>query len=240
MTTPAPDGEQHQRRSACGACSRSAEPEAVLHQLVHPERQLQRVAPSPSAIAGTTRRCPGRGPGIVASAGAPSGAHIIRPCHPCHPCRPCRRRRRPAWPAFFSGLSATSTSVVSTSAAIDAAFCECGPGDLGRVDDARLHQVLVLAGGGVEADGAGLPLDLLHHRRNPRRPALSAMSRAGASRAVHTMLAPVASSPLSACDHVGDGRTAAQQRGAATGDDAFLDGGAGRRRARPRCGASSP
>src|SRR4029450_3104777 len=33
--------------------------------------------------------------------------------------------------------------------------------DLGRVDYAGLHEVLELPGGGVEADAAGLPLDLL-------------------------------------------------------------------------------
>ena len=38
-------------------------------------------------------------------------------------------------------------------------------GHLGRVDDAGLEQVDELAGGGVEADGAGLALDLLHDDR---------------------------------------------------------------------------
>ena len=57
------------------------------------------------------------------------------------------------------------------------------PGDLGRVDDAGLDQVLELAGGGVEADGAGLAARPARTTTAPSRPALSAMSRAGASSA---------------------------------------------------------
>ena len=65
--------------------------------------------------------------------------------------------------AASSGLSATSASVVSSRAGDGRRVLQRRAGDLGRVDDAGLEQVLELAGGGVEADRAGLALDLLHH-----------------------------------------------------------------------------
>ena len=66
-------------------------------------------------------------------------------------------------PGSFSGLSATTASVVRNSAAIDAAFCSAERVDLGRVDDAGREHVDVLAGGGVEAVAGFEVADLLHH-----------------------------------------------------------------------------
>ena len=67
--------------------------------------------------------------------------------------RPCRRRASPA-ALFSSGLSAMTASVVRNSAAIDAAFCSAERVTLAASMTPALQQVLVVAGGGVEALGA--------------------------------------------------------------------------------------
>jgi hypothetical protein len=122
-------------------------------------------------------------------------------------------------------LSPTSASVVSRRLAIEARSA-ARPGHLGGVDDAGLDQVLELAGGGVEAGGTGLALRLLDGdvaldagvlgdpvgRRGERLP-----HGAGAGGLVALELQLV------------DRSAGPEQRGAATGDDALLDGRPGRR-----------
>ena len=58
-------------------------------------------------------------------------------------------------------------------------------------------------------------------------PAFSAIQRSGSAAARRTMPTPVASSPVSPSPSTSD-RSGVDQRGAATGDDALLDGRAGR------------
>ena len=61
-----------------------------------------------------------------------------------------------------SGFSTTDASVVSTSAAIEAAFCSADRVTLAGIDDPGLHHVDPLAGGGVEAvPGVALAAELL-------------------------------------------------------------------------------
>ncbi len=120
--------------------------------------------------------------------------------------------------------SVTIVSVVSSRPAIEAAFCSARAHDLGRVDDAGLEHVDVLARERVEAAGRAL---LARPSRRPptRRRRRSRRSGAAAPRrARSTICAPKLSSPwsLSAATRLGR----AQQRDAAAGDDAFLDRGA--------------
>ena len=61
-------------------------------------------------------------------------------------CRPCRRRGAAGAADLGSGSSTTSASVVSSRAAIEAAFCSAVRVTLVGIDDAGLHQVLELAG----------------------------------------------------------------------------------------------
>ena len=61
----------------------------------------------------------------------------------------------PAGAGFFSGLSATTASVVRNRPAIDACVEQRGAGDLHRVVDAGSEHVDVLAGRGVEAVSDG-------------------------------------------------------------------------------------
>ena len=129
---------------------------------------------------------------------------------------------------FFSGLSATSASVVSTRPAIDAAFCSAARVTLAGSMTPGLHQVLELAGGGVEADGAGLPLDLRHDDGaletgvvgdEPGRRLEGLVDGPGTGGLV----------ALEALDQVADGGAGPEQGDAATGDDTLLDGGPGGR-----------
>ena len=76
------------------------------------------------------------------------------------PMPPSRAR---ASPGAFSGLSATTASVVRNSAAMEAAFCSARAGHLGGVDDALGDHVDVLAGGRVEAVARGQAAHLLRH-----------------------------------------------------------------------------
>ena len=131
--------------------------------------------------------------------------------------------------SFFSGLSATVASVVKQKAATEAAFCKRRTGDFGGVDDACLEQVLELAGHGVEADPAFFALGPAGSTTAPSRPALEAIQRIGSSRALLTIVAPVASSPSRRLGQLVDRGPAAQQRQASAGHDAFLDGGFGGR-----------
>src|SRR5262245_55758174 len=99
-----------------------------------------------------------------------------------------------------------------------------GPDHLGGVDDARLHQILVLLGGGVEADGAlAAPYLLDHHRAFLTGvgcdPAQRILERAPHDGDAEALL--VVDLELVEC------RLCAQQRDAAAGHDALLDGGAG-------------
>ena len=57
-------------------------------------------------------------------------------------------------PLSFSGLSATTASVVRNRAAIEAAFCSAERVTLAASMTPMLDEVLVDAGGGVEALGA--------------------------------------------------------------------------------------
>ena len=132
-----------------------------------------------------------------------------------------------AGPAF-SGLSATSASVVSSRPAIDAAFCSAARVTLAGSMTPAFTQVLEVAGGGVEADVAGLALDPLdddralerrRSRRWPGRRLERLARRSGAGGLV----------ALELLDDVGDRGPGPEQGGAAAGDDALLDGGPGGR-----------
>src|SRR3546814_717235 len=101
-------------------------------------------------------------------------------------------------------------------------------GDLGRVDDAGLEQVLELAGGGVEAGRALFALGLLHHDGTFVAGVGGDEPGRGLEGGPHGACAGglVAVELLGHLEHRG---TAAEEGGAATGDDAFLDRRAGRR-----------
>ena len=80
--------------------------------------------------------------------------------------RSAQYKSSPSPPPFLSsffGFSAIRASLVSSRVETLAAFCRARPRHLGRVDDARLHEVLELAGGRVVAH---VPLQL---RRPSRR-----------------------------------------------------------------------
>ena len=99
--------------------------------------------------------------------------------------------------------------------------------DLGRIDDADLDEVLVLFGGGVEAECAFAALDLLDDDR-----AIDArvggnlaqrfLDSATDDRCTDLLIA------LQRLDERVDGNRGANQRHTASGDDAFFDGRAGR------------
>ena len=110
-------------------------------------------------------------------------------------------------------------------------------GDLGRVDDARREQVLVLAGRGVEAvprAGCG-PCPTT---TPASRPALIAICLSGASSATRTMFAPVASSPSSSSFVDVRSRPAAARRHRR--QRCPLRRQPWRCALRPRCGACAP
>ena len=67
----------------------------------------------------------------------------------------------PAGAELFSALSTMTTAVVRNSAAIEAAFCRAERVTPGRVDDASLDQVAVLAGDLVQALARAQVADLL-------------------------------------------------------------------------------
>ena len=151
-----------------------------------------------------------------------------RPCRPCHPCHPCRRHAAGTAGAAGSGLSATSASVVSSRPAIDAAFCSAARVTLaGSMTPALTRS----SNSPVAALRPMVPVSrsTCCTTTAPSRPALSAISRAGASSALHTMRAPVASSPSSFLTTLATAARAAEQGGAAAGDDALLDGRTGGR-----------
>jgi hypothetical protein len=126
----------------------------------------------------------------------------------------------PAGAATFSGLSATTASVVRNRTGDRRGVLQRRAGDLGRVDDACGEHVDVLAGG-VEAlaDGSS---DTLFATTPGSRPALRAICLSGASMATLTMFAPVASSPESSS--FSNAFAGLDERDATTGDDALLDG----------------
>ena len=99
-------------------------------------------------------------------------------------------------------------------------------GHLGGVDDAGLEQVLEHAGGGVEADVAGLALDLLDDDGAFEAGVVGDEPSRGLERRSHGRGAGglVAVERL---DDLGHRRAGAEQGGAATGDHAFLDGRTG-------------
>jgi hypothetical protein len=113
-----------------------------------------------------------------------------------------------------SGLSAMSASVVSEQRRDRRCVLQRRAGDLGRVDDAGLDQVDVLARGGVEADGQAFePATPSRPRRRPSRPAFSAICVSGRLDGdLARCDAPVASSPLEAS--VVERLAAALQQGA--------------------------
>ena len=163
-----------------------------------------------------------------------------RPCRPCRPCRPSPAAA--AAPASaFSGLSATRASVVSSSAAIDAAFCSAERVTLAGSMTPALTRSSISPVDGVEPD------------RSPSRPRPDWTTTAPSSPALIAIHLSGSSSALARrCVHRSPRRLRASRRrpatagaaadegGAATGDDALFDRRAGRGRARPRCGASSP
>ena len=129
----------------------------------------------------------------------------------------------PPPPAFSSfGSSATIASVVSISAGDRRRVLQRDARDLGRVEDAHLDHVAVLAGRGVEAVVALAFDDLVDDHATARRRRCATIWRSGSSIARSTILMPASWSALSplrsstAC-------TRAQQRDAAAGDDAFFD-----------------
>jgi hypothetical protein len=98
-----------------------------------------------------------------------------------------------------------------------------GPGDLGRVDDAGLDEVLELAGGGVEADGAGLALDLLHDDGPFEASVLSDHASGSVEGVVHRASAGGLIA-FEALEGRGDRSAGTHERGATAGDDALFDG----------------
>ena len=140
---------------------------------------------------------------------------------PCRPCRPCRRR---AWPRAFSGLSATTASVVRNSAAIDAAFCSAERVTLAGSMMPAVDHVDVLAGGGVEAVARRRGCATFSTTTPPSRPALTAICL---QRRVERDLARCSRrSPRRRSGRACRTRSCAAwtQRHATTGDDALLDG----------------
>ena len=128
-----------------------------------------------------------------------------------------------------SGLSATRHSVVSTIAAIDAAFCSAARVTLAGSMMPALIRSVDLAGRGVQARSRPRRPRPARTTTEPSRPALLAMWRPGATSASHTVRAPVASSPSSDSTTFATAARARMQGGAATGDHAFLDGRTDRR-----------
>src|SRR5690606_7715552 len=97
--------------------------------------------------------------------------------------------------------------------------------DLGRVDDAGLDQILVLLGRRVEAERALAVADTVEDDRR----LLTRVRRDPAHRVLAGAAHDVDADPLVILDlQLGEGRRRAQQRDAAAGDDALLDGRAGR------------
>ena len=125
--------------------------------------------------------------------------------------------------AAFSGLSATTASVVRNRPAIDAAFCSA--------------ERVTLAGSMMPASirSTYSPVAALRPQPGsrsrtfsattpPSRPALMAICLSGASTATRTMFAPVASSPVERRASSNAAFAGLDQRDATTGDDALLDG----------------
>ena len=101
-------------------------------------------------------------------------------------------------------------------------------GDLGRVDDARLHQVLVRVGERVEAERVVLRTRAPSRRRSSlRRPRSCTIMRIGSSMARRMMSTPICSSASPSLRFL-SARWRAEQRHAAARDDALFDGRAGR------------
>ena len=127
----------------------------------------------------------------------------------------------PTGAAAFSGLSATTASVVRNSAAMDAAFCSAERVTLtgsatpafSRSSYSPVAAFRPCRPGELRTFSATTP---------GSRPELKAICFSGASSATLTMLAPVASSPDEL--QIVERRRGLQQGHATTGDDALLDG----------------
>ena len=115
-------------------------------------------------------------------------------------------------------------SVVSISDATEAAFCSAVRVTLVGSEDAHLEHVAVGVVGGVEAEVA-LALEHLVDHDGGSPPALATISRSGCFDGAQTILMPASWSWLSPLRRHGGAGT--QQRDAAAGHDAFLDGGTG-------------
>ena len=138
---------------------------------------------------------------------------------------PMPRARQPA--AFFSGCSATIASVVTSRPATDAASCSASAHDLGRVDDAGLHHVDILAGLGVEAVvGVVLVEQLADDDRAVDAGVLGDLAHRRLQRAADDVDADLLVVVVGL--QLGERLGGVEQRDAAAGDDAFLDRGAGR------------
>ena len=147
----------------------------------------------------------------------------------------------------FLGSSETVASVMRISDATEAAFCSVtrqtlggvlqrDAADLDRVEHAHLDHVAVLAGGGVEALTGGQALDLLGHDGALEAGVVGDGLHGSLERLADDLHADllVGVGGLDAVEHLGG----LEERHAAAGDDALLNGRAGRLPAgRPRCGA---
>ena len=116
-----------------------------------------------------------------------------------------------------------STSVVSNRPAIDAAFCSAARVTLAGSMTPAFTQVLVLAGRGVEADRAGLALDVLDDEGTLGSGVVGDEPSGSLERGPHG----AGASGLIAFegrDERGNRSAGAEQCDPATGDDTLLDG----------------
>ena len=216
--------------SVCRPIATSDEPDQVLGGLVQPERPQHPIRPRHARHAelpSIAERAEDRG---EARAGASGRRPVVRDpalrerrvtsCRACHPCRRRACRRRPA-PAG-SGLSATSASVVSTMAAIDAAFCSAARVTLaGSTMPALTRSVSspVAALSPVAPSSASTRCT----HTEPSSPAFSAMRRAGVDERLPHRAGAGRLVARERLDDGLDGRTGPEQGGAATGDHTLLD-----------------
>src|SRR5690606_14677603 len=102
-----------------------------------------------------------------------------------------------------------------------------GAGDLGRIDDAGLHEVLVLAGGDVVAVGGLAADDLLDDDRSLDAGVGAELLEGGLDGATHDLGTELFVA-FERRDDGGNGLAGAEEGDAAAGDYAFLDGRTGR------------